>query len=82
MYWRQTLVSLNPAPREQSFTLPTYVDTRAAAAFLGISEGTARNWRTAGIGPSFHRVGSRRVVYDVAVLRAFVEAGYVQTSAA
>ena len=36
-----------------------YLTVEEAAAYLRISEGTLRNWRTAGTAPPAHRAGNR-----------------------
>ena len=55
-------------------TTATYVRSPDAARILGLSENTLRKWRCQRTGPAWSRVGTRTVVYDVADLRAFVEA--------
>jgi len=52
------------------------VDTRAAAAMLGISPTTLEIWRSRGAGdqPEYVRVGARSVRYSRAVLAAWIEA--------
>lgn len=39
------------------------LDTPAAAPLIGVTVGTAENWRVAGFGPKFIKSG-RRVLYD------------------
>lgn len=49
----------------------------AAAEFLGVAPQTVRKWRHLGRGPAFIRLGDSmksRVVYDPAVLRAWIDA--------
>ena len=43
-----------------------------AAEFLRIQAGTLRNWRVAGKGPAYYKVGGR-VRYSEADLREFIE---------
>lgn len=43
-----------------------------AAAIIGVSEGTLKNWRNADAGPDYFRVG--RVWYRVTDLLAWIEA--------
>jgi hypothetical protein len=50
-----------------------------ATAYLGLKDGTMAAWRSRNVGPAWHRVG-RRVMYDVADLRAYVAAGRVETA--
>ncbi|WP_374471553.1 tyrosine-type recombinase/integrase [Phenylobacterium sp.] len=47
-----------------------WLDTPAAAAFLGNTVGTLQTWRWMGVGPSFRRIG-RRIVYARADLQAW-----------
>ena len=47
------------------------LDTRAAADFLGFSVKTLNQWRSAGRGPIYHKVGNR-VFYHVKHLMAFL----------
>lgn len=49
------------------------IDEREAAASLGISALTLRNWRTRGKGPRYHKIGARMVRYRRADLAAFIE---------
>ncbi len=51
-----------------------YVDTRAAARRVGLSESTMRRMRREDRGPPYVRKG-RRVLYDVRDLDAWMEAG-------
>jgi hypothetical protein len=50
-----------------------YLDTVAAAEFIGVSRQTMELWRMEADGPAYHRIG-RRVLYGVADLRAFMVA--------
>jgi len=43
-----------------------------AAQLLGLSVSTLRNWRFAGVGPKYYKVG-RAVRYDRSDLRAFAK---------
>ena len=38
---------------------PEFMDTRAAAAWLGLSHRTLEGYRVSGGGPAFHRFGNR-----------------------
>ena len=52
------------------------VDAAAAASILGLAEHTLANKRAEGDGPDYFRRGGRgRVLYDLADLAAWVEAG-------
>lgn len=51
------------------------VDEREAAAILGASVQTLRNWRWAHKGPRVRKIGARLVRYHRADLTAFIEAG-------
>lgn len=51
------------------------VDENQAAAILGASVQTLRNWRWADKGPRYRKVGQRLVRYHRADLAAFIEAG-------
>jgi len=52
---------------------PEYLDTQAAAQFIGLSPLTLEQWRSEGKGPTFCRVG-RAIRYSVQDLRAFMDA--------
>jgi len=45
-----------------------YLDTVSAAEFLCLSPDTLRKYRSAGIGPEFHKVNDRVVRYRVSDL--------------
>jgi hypothetical protein len=47
------------------------LDTRAAAAHLGLKPKTLENWRWSGSGPAFYRLGYR-VMYDIVDLDAWL----------
>lgn len=49
-----------------------WLDTPAAAAFLGNTKGTLQTWRWMGVGPTFRKIG-RRIVYAEADLVAWRE---------
>ena len=46
-----------------------------AAAFLSVSKGLLALWRRRGTGPTWSRLGGRRIVYTRSGLLAFVAAG-------
>ncbi|NQW89643.1 helix-turn-helix domain-containing protein [Curtobacterium sp. VKM Ac-2861] len=52
---------------------PDLVSDVDVAALLGVSPKTLANWRSAGIGPSYFKVGGR-VRYDQAVILAWLDA--------
>jgi len=51
------------------------VDDKEAAAILGATVQTLRNWRWKGAGPRYRKIGQRLVRYHRADLAAFIEAG-------
>lgn len=53
-------------------TRPRYLDTKEAAAYLGLSPKTLVKMRVTGGGPRYAKVG-RRVIYDVADLDSWIE---------
>ena len=59
--------------------VPTYpdgrMDTKSAAAYIGLSEKTLAAWRSNGTGPGFVRVGRKKIFYMKEALDAFVVAG-------
>jgi CRP-like cAMP-binding protein len=60
---------------------PLVMDTEAAARQLGLSPRTLERWRVERRGPTFIRVGKRRI-YRLQDLEAFVSAGVVPREAA
>jgi len=52
------------------------LDTKRAAAYLGLRPQTLCNWRVYRKGPPYHRVG-RRVLYLVEDLDNFLKAGRI-----
>ncbi|GAB6038047.1 hypothetical protein JCM15519_26060 [Fundidesulfovibrio butyratiphilus] len=54
------------------------LNTKDAAAFLGLSAGTLEVWRSQGKGPKYAKLG-RRVLYDPADLESFRNARKVLT---
>lgn len=59
----------------QSIEASPLVDDARAAELLGVAQQTMRNWRLAGTGPRWLRIGARSVRYRLADLEAFAEAG-------
>ena len=55
----------------RSFTSP-WMDSNAAASYLGCSPGTLKTWRSKGEGPAYHIVNQKLVRYHVSDLDAFV----------
>lgn len=49
-----------------------WLDSDGAAAYLGSTAGTLRNWRATGKGPRYHVVQDRLIRYHVDDLDAFV----------
>lgn len=49
-----------------------WLDTEQAAAYLGSTPGTLKNWRATGQGPRYHLIQTRLVRYNVEDLDAFV----------
>lgn len=47
------------------------LNEREAAAFLRVAQGTLQQWRAAGKGPPFHRLG-RTIRYDREALRMWL----------
>lgn len=59
-----------------------WVTTTEAAAYTGLAVPTLNAMRQAGTGPAFCRVSPRRVVYELAALREYMESRTVKPSAA
>jgi hypothetical protein len=53
-------------------TISPWLDTAAAAVYLGSSPGTMKNWRHRGEGPTFHIVNKKLVRYHRDELDAYV----------
>jgi hypothetical protein len=56
-----------------------WVSARHAGAYLGTTPGVLANWRSQRRGPKFTKVG-RIVRYQIAVLKAYAEAGLRDTA--
>lgn len=61
--------------------IPAYIgsmddrlDTRTAAALIGVSEVTLKRWRIEQKGPAYIRVGGKAVRYHVADVQAWMKA--------
>lgn len=48
------------------------LNTRQAAAYLGLRPSTLARWRTSGGGPAFTPLGSRLIYYQITALDAFI----------
>ncbi|WJY19241.1 helix-turn-helix domain-containing protein [Alteriqipengyuania flavescens] len=71
-----TIEAIREAVREElARPRSPWLDSEAAAAYLGSTAGTLRNWRSTGKGPRYHVVQERLVRYHVDDLDAFVRAG-------
>lgn len=55
---------------------------KEASALLGLSPVTLSNWRGAGKGPRYRKLGARSVRYMRADVLAFIESGTVETRSA
>ena len=55
------------------------LDTPSAAPLMGVTTGTAENWRVAGLGPKFIKSG-RRVLYDPDDIAAWRQANRFQST--
>ena len=53
--------------------LPRFLDTVQAAELTGLGKSTLNKLRTSGGGPRFIKAGPRRVLYDPADLKAWLE---------
>jgi hypothetical protein len=47
------------------------LDTKQAAAQLGLTDSALRNWRSQGVGPRFYRISARAIRYAVEDLERF-----------
>lgn len=61
-----------PDPPTKRYRSADLLRTKAAAAYLKISQKTLANWRVAGSGPRFIKAGGT-VSYRVAELKSFVD---------
>lgn len=72
----QTLDAIRDIIREELRTpVSPWLDTAAAAAYLGSTAGTLKNWRASGQGPAYHIVNERLVRYHTEDLDRFVRTG-------
>ena len=66
--------TITPTPQPAATLTPgDLLDEREAAAILGASVQTLRNWRWRGEGPRFRKIRMRLVRYRRADLQAFIE---------
>lgn len=56
-------------------TASPWMTTEQAAAYLSVSSGTMRNWRSRGEGPQYHLLGGRLVRYEVEDLDSYMREG-------
>ena len=71
-----TLEEIREAVREElAAARSPWLDSRAAASYLGSTAGTLKNWRAAGKGPRYHVVQDRLVRYHTDDLDTFVRTG-------
>ena len=68
----QPTITLTPQPAP-TLAPGDLLDEREAAAILGASVQTLRNWRWRGEGPRFRKIGLRMVRYSRADLQTFIE---------
>jgi Helix-turn-helix domain len=54
---------------------PSRINTDAAAVYLDVSKRTLEEWRRAGRGPQFIKIGKKIVRYEIAELDKFVAEG-------
>jgi hypothetical protein len=71
-----TIEAIRAAVRQELAKPPSpWLDSEAAAGYLGSTAGTLRNWRATGKGPRYHIVQDRLVRYHTDDLDAFVRSG-------
>lgn len=51
------------------------LNTKEAAALLGLSPQTLEKWRSMGVGPAYLKLGNKAVRYRHSELLAFIERG-------
>lgn len=68
-----TIDAIRAVVREELANAPSpWLDSERAAAYLGSTAGTLRNWRATGKGPRYHVVQDRLVRYHTDDLDDFV----------
>jgi hypothetical protein len=71
-----TMEAIRAAIREEmARPVSPWLDTSGAAAYLGSTPGSLKNWRAAGQGPKYHIVSERLVRYHLDDLDRFVRTG-------
>lgn len=71
-----TLDAIRAVIREEmAKPVSPWLGTTEAAAYLGSTPGTLKNWRAAGSGPTYHIVQDRLVRYHRDELDQFVRSG-------
>lgn len=65
-------------PNPRSMAQAPNLTARATAVRLGVSVGTLANWRSARVGPSYLKIGSR-VMYPVSEIEQFEQHCLVAT---
>lgn len=65
----------NVIREELSKPASPWLGTSEAAAYLGSTPGTLKNWRAAGTGPAYHIMQERLVRYHADELDHFVRTG-------
>jgi hypothetical protein len=77
-----TIDAIRTVVREElKQTSTPWLDGDAAAAYLGSTSGTLRNWRARGMGPKYHVLHDRLVRYHRNDLDAFVTINFLDRSA-
>lgn len=72
----ETLMAIRQIIREEMKTPASpWLNTDQAAAYLGSTPGTLKNWRARGTGPKSHIVNERSVRYHTEDLDRFVRTG-------
>jgi len=64
--------AMERALKKHNQTAPPWLDSDAAAAYLGCTAGTLKTWRSRGEGPHYHIIQNRLVRYHADDLDAFV----------
>lgn len=60
------------------FTLPSLLDERRAAEFLGVTPACMRAWRFRQQGPAYVRLNGRLVRYEMSELRSYLSSAKVE----
>ena len=69
-------------PDDAIVNLGAALNERQVARVIGVQAKTLRNWRVAGIGPHFVKVGRRLVRYRASDVSSWLEAGVRQSTSA